>query len=83
MFKYKQHYNVVHMSGDALEDSDEFYAVEEVAKKLKISCQTVRTLIRDGDLLACRFSGNIVRIRKDDYEAYVNISRGATRGTVS
>lgn len=58
-------------------NEDEFYTIDEVAKKLKMHRQTVMARIESGELLACRFGTLIVRIRKEDFEAYVNNSRGA------
>jgi predicted site-specific integrase-resolvase len=48
---------------------------------LKVTHQTVRAWIKAGDLLACRFNGTL-RVRKDDYRAYVNISRGVSNERV-
>ena len=61
------------------EAEDEFYTVDEVAGKLKLHKTTVLARIKAGDLLACRFGDNIIRVRKSDFEAYVELSRGATR----
>ena len=49
----------------------EVYTVEEVAKMLKVSEQTVRTLIREGEIPAKRI-GRVWRIKKEDFEAYMN-----------
>jgi len=58
-------------------NEDEFYTIDEVAKKLKVHRQTVMARIESGELLACRFGTLIVRIKKEDFEAYVSNSRGA------
>lgn len=71
------------MAVTVTEGEKEFYTVDEVAKKLQVKPPTVRRWISEGDLLACRIGGGRLRIRRDDYEAYVNISRGAARDTVS
>lgn len=49
----------------------EVYTVEEVAKMLKISDQTVRALIRSGELPAKRV-GRVWRIKKTDFEEYMS-----------
>jgi len=67
------------MAGTVTEGEKEFYTVDEVADKLQVTPPTVRKWISQGDLLACRIGGGRLRIRNDDYKAYVNISRGATR----
>jgi excisionase family DNA binding protein len=57
-------------------NEDEFYTIDEVAKKLKVHRQTVMARIESGELLSCRFGTLIVRIKKEDFESYVNNSRG-------
>ena len=49
----------------------EIYTVEEVAKILRVSEQTVRTLIREGNLPAKRI-GRVWRVKKEDFEEYMN-----------
>lgn len=71
------------MTGTATDGKKEFYTVKEVADKLLVKPRTVRRWIADGELLACRLGGGHLRIRADDYEAYVEISRGAPRDTAS
>jgi len=48
----------------------DFLSVEEVAKRLGLKEETIRTYIREGSLNAYRF-GNVLRIRVDDYEKFV------------
>ncbi len=52
-----------------MSDKD-FLSVEEVAKRLGLKAETIRTYIREGSLNAYRF-GNVLRIRLDDYEKFV------------
>jgi excisionase family DNA binding protein len=48
----------------------DFLSVEEVAKRLGLKEETIRTYIREGLLNAYRF-GNVLRVRIDDYEKFV------------
>jgi excisionase family DNA binding protein len=48
----------------------DFLSVEEVAKRLALKEETIRTYIREGSLKAYRF-GNVLRIRVDDFETFV------------
>jgi excisionase family DNA binding protein len=48
----------------------DFLSVEEVAKRLSLKEETIRTYIREGSLSAYRF-GNVLRIRGDDFELFV------------
>ena len=48
----------------------DFLSVEEVAKRLGLKEETIRTYIREGLLNAYRF-GNVLRIRIDDFEQFV------------
>jgi excisionase family DNA binding protein len=48
----------------------DFLSVEEVAKRLGLKEETIRTYIREGLLNAYRF-GNVLRIRVDDFETFV------------
>lgn len=48
----------------------ELYTLEEVAKILKVSVQTVRRMISEGELRASKIRGQY-RIRKDELEAYI------------
>lgn len=52
-----------------MSDKD-FLSVEEVAKRLGLKEETIRTYIREGLLTAYRF-GNVLRVRVDDYEKFV------------
>ena len=52
-----------------MSDKD-FLSVEEVAKRLGLKEETIRTYIREGLLNAYRF-GNVLRVRVDDYEKFV------------
>jgi excisionase family DNA binding protein len=56
------------------ENFSQVYTVEEVAKMLKVSDQTVRALIRQGNLPALRI-GRVWRIKKEDLRAYMNPGR--------
>jgi len=51
-------------------DDKDFLSVEEVAKRLSLKEETIRTYIREGSLNAYRF-GNVLRIRVDDFEKFV------------
>jgi excisionase family DNA binding protein len=48
----------------------DFLSVGEVAKRLGLKEETIRTYIREGLLNAYRF-GNVLRIRVDDFEKFV------------
>jgi excisionase family DNA binding protein len=48
----------------------DFLSVEEVAKRLGLKEETIRTYIREGSLNAYRF-GNVLRVRVDDFEKFV------------
>jgi len=48
----------------------DFLSVEEVAKRLGLKEETIRTYIRGGSLNAYRF-GNVLRVRVDDFEKFV------------
>ena len=52
-----------------MNDKD-FFSVEEVARRLSLKEETIRTYIREGLLNAYRF-GNVLRIRADDFEKFV------------
>ena len=52
-----------------MNDKD-FLSVEEVARRLGLKEETIRTYIREGLLNAYRF-GNVLRIRVDDFEKFV------------
>jgi excisionase family DNA binding protein len=49
----------------------DFLSVEEVARRLGLKEETIRTYIREGSLNAYRF-GNVLRIRVDDFEKFVD-----------
>ena len=51
-------------------DDKDFLSVEEVARRLSLKEETIRTYIREGSLSAYRF-GNVLRIRADDFEKFV------------
>jgi len=48
----------------------DFLSVEEVARRLSLKEETIRTYIREGLLNAYRF-GKVLRIRVDDFEQFV------------
>jgi excisionase family DNA binding protein len=52
----------------------DFLSVEEVAKRLGLKEETIRTYIREGLLNAYRF-GNVLRVRVDDFEKFVEERR--------
>jgi len=52
----------------------DFLSVEEVAKRLSLKEETIRTYIREGSLNAYRF-GNVLRVRVDDFEKFVQERR--------
>ena len=55
-----------------MSDKD-FLSVEEVAKRLGLKEETIRTYIREGSLNAYRF-GNVLRVRVDDFEKFVEVA---------
>ena len=56
-----------------MSDKD-FFSVVEVAKRLVLKEETIRTYIREGSLSAYRF-GKVLRIRADDFEKFVQERR--------
>jgi excisionase family DNA binding protein len=56
-----------------MSDKD-FLSVEEVAKRLGLKEETIRTYIREGSLNAYRF-GNVLRVRANDFEKFVEERR--------
>ena len=56
-----------------MSDKD-FLSVEEMAKRLGLKEETIRTYIREGSLNAYRF-GNVLRVRVDDFEKFVEERR--------
>ena len=56
-------------------DEVEFLTLDEVAAKLRVTKVTVINWIASGTLLAHRFGEKTVRIRKNDFDAYVDLSR--------
>lgn len=56
-----------------MSDKD-FLSVEEVARRLSLKEETIRTYIREGSLNAYRF-GNVLRVRVDDFEKFVEERR--------
>ena len=56
-----------------MSDKD-FLSVEEVARRLGLKEETIRTYIREGSLNAYRF-GNVLRVRVDDFEKFVEERR--------
>lgn len=52
----------------------DFLSVEEVARRLSLKEETIRTYIREGSLNAYRF-GNVLRIRVEDFEQFVQERR--------
>jgi len=55
-------------------DDKDFLSVEEVARRLGLKEETIRTYIREGSLNAYRF-GNVLRVRVDDFEKFVQERR--------
>jgi excisionase family DNA binding protein len=55
-------------------DDKDFLSVGEVAKRLGLKEETIRTYIREGSLNAYRF-GKVLRIRVDDFEKFVEARR--------
>jgi len=53
---------------------EDFYTVEEVAKKLRLKVYTIREYIRDKKLIAYRF-GREYRIKKEDFDKFVEERR--------
>jgi excisionase family DNA binding protein len=57
--------------------ADELLTVNEVAERLKVNQQTVRNWIDRGELAAIRVGARRVRIRREDFEAYLAGERGS------
>jgi len=55
-------------------EQKEFYTTHEVAKILGLKEQTIRDYIKRGELPAHRF-GKVLRIRKDDFDRFVEQRR--------
>ena len=53
---------------------EDFYTVEEVAKKLRLKVYTIREYIREKKLIAYRF-GREYRIKKEDFDKFVEERR--------
>jgi len=54
--------------------ADEFYTVEELADRLKLSAQTIRMWIREGKVEAYQF-GRAHRIRREEVERLITASK--------
>lgn len=52
----------------------ELLSITEVSELLKVSDRTIRNWIQDGTIKAYRF-GNVYRIRKEDFDEFVNKSQ--------
>jgi excisionase family DNA binding protein len=57
--------------------ADELMTVNEVAERLKVNQQTVRNWIDRGELAAIRVGARRVRIRREDFEAYLAGEHGS------
>lgn len=56
---------------------DRWYTVEEIAQRLKVTDQTVRRWLKDGDLTGTNFSGRTGwRIREADVNAFLERRAG-------
>lgn len=64
---------IIRKRGAIVSDKD-FLSVEEVARRLSLKEETIRTYIREGSLNAYRF-GNVLRVRVDDFEKFVEERR--------
>jgi len=53
---------------------EDFYTVEELAKKLRVKVYTIREYIRKGQLVAYKV-GRDYRIKKEDYEDFLRKRR--------
>lgn len=53
---------------------EKYLTVEEVAKELRVSVDTVRRLIKDRELTAHKVRG-IYRIAADEYQRYLDTTR--------
>ena len=57
---------------------DTWYTVEEIAQRLKVTDQTVRRWLKDGDLVGTNFSGRTGwRIREQDVNDFLARRAGA------
>lgn len=59
----------------------EFYSVEEVADRLKVSQQTVRAWLKDGKIESYQF-GRQWRIRRDEVERLIQASKRKPQPTI-
>ena len=56
---------------------DKWYTVEEIAERLKVTDQTVRRWLKEGDLVGTNFSGRTGwRIREQDVNAFLERRAG-------
>ena len=68
--------HITHMTDKpATVDDLEFYTLQEVAARLRVSKVTVLAWIDSGTLLAHRFGDKTIRIQNIDYNAFVDLSR--------
>jgi len=59
------------MSEPVKSEEEEYYTVDEVARKLKTTPRAVRAWIKAKKLKAARPGGRVLRIKKTDFEIYV------------
>lgn len=52
--------------------SEEYFTIQDVAKRLKVSVHTVRRWIREGDLNAVYPGGKLVRIAPMELERFIH-----------
>jgi excisionase family DNA binding protein len=55
----------------SLNNDTDILTLDETARALKVSRRSISTLIKRGDLRACRASSKIVRVFRKDINAYL------------
>lgn len=58
----------------------EYLSIQDAAKRIKVNPNTIRNLIKSGDLKAVRIGSKIIRIRSTDLEALFTSVEGGEFG---
>lgn len=59
------------MPNKTMEEKPEFYTVEQVAKILQITPETIRRYVRNGKLKAIKLGGKFIRVGKKDLDDFI------------